>query len=91
LILCSFSRKHWQDDEENNGEEWPCDAKVLNLCPTSPVEELDLGRPSYEYRHLSTLCPMHFCYTTIPFRLKSVGAYIKGVYSGVYTRSLGAT
>jgi hypothetical protein len=42
LILCSFSRKHWQDDEENNGEERPCDAKVLNLCPTSPVEELDL-------------------------------------------------
>jgi hypothetical protein len=42
LILCSFSRKHWQDDEENNGEERPRDAKVLNLCPTSPVEELDL-------------------------------------------------
>jgi hypothetical protein len=32
-----------------------------------------------------------FCYTTMPFRLKSVGQLIKGLYSSVYTHSLGIT
>jgi hypothetical protein len=41
LIPCSFSRKH-QQDEEDNGEEQPNDPKVLKLCPSSQVEELDL-------------------------------------------------
>ncbi|KAK3140379.1 hypothetical protein QOZ80_5AG0400110 [Eleusine coracana subsp. coracana] len=41
LILCSYSRKR-QQDGEGRGQDNPNDPKVLKLCPSSPVEELDL-------------------------------------------------
>ncbi|KAK3137172.1 hypothetical protein QOZ80_5BG0448770 [Eleusine coracana subsp. coracana] len=41
LILCSYSRKH-QQDGEGRGQDNPNNPKVLKLCPSSQVEELDL-------------------------------------------------
>jgi hypothetical protein len=41
VVICSFSRKQQQDGEDN-GEGKPNDPKVFKLCPSSPVEELDL-------------------------------------------------
>lgn len=41
LIICSPSRKH-QHDDEDDGNDKLNGSKVLKLCPSSPVEELDL-------------------------------------------------
>ncbi|KAL6619485.1 hypothetical protein ACP70R_034624 [Stipagrostis hirtigluma subsp. patula] len=41
LILRSPSRKHHHDYEDDGGEK-PSGIKVLNLCPATPIEELDL-------------------------------------------------